>query len=297
MIMPEHPRTYENIEALASATDEDGNPIDYQFQWLLDGQAQCEGSTLDCSLTTKEQQWECRAWAIDSQGGRSHAGSCAVTIANSPPTQPVVELLPDPYEEDKDLVVDVMIYSTDPDGDAIGYDFRWFKSTDGGASWIHKAELDASSLVSEIYIHTNDLWRVEYIPYEKTLAQQRLKGRSAPELKYTRVEGQAALDQLFTGSNNPPALAFGSLKGWVENGVDAIKATWTASDADEDAMTVGLFWTDKETSGFVPLASGLPGTQHNLITNVALPADRLIYLHAVVTDAKGAITHATSDAI
>ncbi|MCB2141450.1 WD40 repeat domain-containing protein [bacterium] len=296
-ITPETPRTYESIEASASSTDEEGHSLSYQFQWLLSNQLQAEGLTLEASLTAKGQQWECRSWAIDSLGGRSLSGSTSFVIENSLPTQPVVELLPDPYEGDKDLVVDVQIYSTDPDGDDVAYDFQWFKSVDNGASWIHKVELDGSSSVSATYIRNDELWRVEYTPYEKQVGQQSVKGQTAPEMKEVRIDGLSGYDQLFTGNNHSPELIFNSLHGWIGNGVDEIIATWTASDSDEDEMSIDLFWTDKGTAGFVPLVSGLSGDQQYLMADVDLPADRPIYLYAVVTDAKGAITHVTSKAI
>jgi hypothetical protein len=113
------------------------------------------------------------------------------------------------------------------------------------------------------------------------------------------VEGRPAIDQVYIGSNNtPPALTLAQPTAVV--GSEAVKLTvdWQSSDAEGDACTVDLYWTDKQSTDLITVAENLDavrGTHFAAIPN--LPIDRPVYIHAIARDSKGAVTQVTSSAV
>lgn len=296
-IDPPAPRTLDTITATAVATDPDGHSIiNQRFEWRRSGQLQATGSMLAPGLTAKGEPWTVRAWAEDALGAESQAGEHSFTIQNSPPTQPIVEIRPQPAQPDQDLIVDVQVYSIDPDGDEIAYDFAWFKSTDGGAAWIHKVELDGSPQVSNLFISVGELWQVQFTPYEVE-SQPKPSGDGGSVPKGSRVEGAYGWDQAYIGENSPPTFQFESIR--MSPGLSGVMldVTWLAADADGESILYDIFWTDMFYSGLVPVAEGLTASDREFHGLTQIPTDRPVYLHATVIDAKGTVTHVTSGAL
>ena len=301
-IVPPQPGTLDTIQAIATASDADGHAIvAYQYQWLRGGNLVTTETILSDDLTTKSQQWQLRARARDSVGDWGEWGAVAFTIANTPPTQPVVEIRPQAPTPDRDLIVDIIEYSQDPDGDAIGYDFQWFLSRDLGQTWIHKAELDGSSQVSNEYILGGDLWRVKVTPYEKPVTPGAVTSRQekAGEVRpMARVEGTPGWYQVYVGQNNPPQLQFTRLVGTREGGgAVRLQIAWTWRDDDGEACTVLLFWTDRGSYGLHPISGTLPAEQGGHVAVAPIAAGVPVHVYAIITDAKGAMTQVTSSQI
>ncbi|HPS00725.1 MAG TPA: fibronectin type III domain-containing protein, partial [Candidatus Sumerlaeota bacterium] len=225
------------------------------------------------------------------------------TIFNSPPTQPIVKVVPQPTRPDQDLVVDVLVYSTDPDGDAVKYDFKWYKSVDHGRTWIHKVELDGSPQVSQNFINPGELWDVFYTPYEvnSTSALQALPEEYtaasrpagfavAQAATRSELKAMTAWDRSYVGENAPPEFRFDAIQTqWTTEGLQ-LSVNWTALDGDGEAMKVDLSWTDLEYSGLVAVGSGLPGELGRYSALVHPTPGKPFYLHAAVSDTKGAVT-------
>src|SRR5690606_1068395 len=115
------------------------------------------------ALTTKLETWRLTLSVQDSRGATSSNAVRNVVIENTPPTQPIVKLIPVTPDPNEDLVCDVRVYSFDADGDRIAYNFRWFKSEDGGATFIEKLELEGSPQVSRNFINEGEVWEVSYL--------------------------------------------------------------------------------------------------------------------------------------
>ncbi len=304
-VSPVEPQTLDTVVPVAQASDPDGDTIaGYRYEWLLNDQVLCTSATLSPYLTIKNQQWTLRAWAQDVYGAWSDPGTTTFTIVNSPPTQPLVQVVPQPTRPDQDLIVDVLVYSTDPDGDAIKYDFKWYKSVDRGKTWIHKVELDGSPQVSQNFINKGELWDVFYTPYEVGSTQSVLQ--ELPEA-YTaasrpagfavaqaatrsEVKAMTAWDRSYVGENAPPEFQFDAIQTqWTTEGLQ-LSVNWTAVDGDGEEMQVDLSWTDLEYSGLVAVGSDLRGTQGNCSALVHPTPGKPFYLHAAVSDTKEAVT-------
>ena len=110
------------------STDPDGDSIVYTYQWYKGGVLQ-EGLTaskVDSSLTAKNQVWKCVVSASD--GTLSSDGSFdVVTVGNSPPAAPVVDVIPHAPVGVDDLVCSITTQSSDADGDALTYTYQWYR--------------------------------------------------------------------------------------------------------------------------------------------------------------------------
>ncbi|MBM3334527.1 hypothetical protein FJY63_07685 [Candidatus Sumerlaeota bacterium] len=311
-IDPPQPGTLDTIRAIATVTDPDGQEMSaYQYEWLRDSAVVTTAPTLDPQHTTRGQQWQVRVRAQDIMGEWSNWGTAWFTIVNTPPTRPIVEIRPRVPNPGSDLILYILEYSTDPDGDSVGYDFEWFMSRDNGKTWLHKAELDGSPQVSNLFIGERELWQVHCIPYEKTSAappgSAKVDGKllgpdplkwelQAPAL--LRVEGQYGWDQVYVGQNNPPQMQFTELTGVRElSGKVRLTIQWTWSDADSDACTVQLYWTDRGGHGLNAISGMVPAGSLAYVMPVSIPKGAPVYIHAIIKDAKGAVTKVTSAAI
>ena len=288
-ISPAHPRADDNLSATATPGGSSDYPITaYEYGWYLDGTLRSNGQVLSASLTTRDQSWECRVRVQDSRGVWSPAGTSSVTIANSPPTQPRVEILPKTPSADSDLTVRDLVPSMDPDGDALAYDYAWYKSTDGGRTWIRQTGLNGAPQVGHSALNEGDLWRVHATPYETGF----ILASAEP-----RVEGLYAWDQVYIGQNQLPTLVLDPPHGAPLGGKFKLHVSWRAEDGDGDPCRVDLYWTDLKYSGLHPLAIQLDAKTGAMTTTLALPVDRPIYIHGVITDSKGAVGQVVSVAV
>ena len=295
---PDHPKTYHTLTATATTTDADGDAIvAYEYEWVLGGTVRATGPTLAPELTTKNQIWSCRGRAQDARGAWGQFGTASCTIENSPPSQPMVEILPRTPIVGEGLIVDVQTYSEDPDGDSVAYDFAWYKSIDNGTTWVHKTELDGSPQVNSLYIKENELWKVIYTPYEKNNSPTALASVKGRIRAATRVEGFAAWDQVFVGKNKPPTLAIDPPHGVPVGDMFKLNVVWQGADGDGDICKVDLYWTDLKFSGLQPLTTGMDAKTGVMSGLFALPTDRPIYIFGVITDSKGAVDQTVSAAV
>ena len=202
-------------------------------------------------------------------------------ISNSPPSQPLVEILPKPAKPGQDLIMNALVYSEDPDGDPIAYDYAWFKSTDGGKTWIHKIELDNLPFLLGLYAKKGELWEVHCTPYEDYYRTQ------------DQTKGAYGWDRVYIGDDNPPSLTLAtpSARREVTGGV-RLSLKWQFTGAAP--CTVDLDWTDMKSSGLVSLAQNLPAQQLAWTGVAQLPLDRPVYLHGIIRDAKGAVMQVLS---
>ncbi|MBX3727809.1 MAG: hypothetical protein KF858_01380 [Candidatus Sumerlaeia bacterium] len=290
-IEPATPRTLDDVTAVFETLDADLDSIsDVEVEWLLDGQVIAAGETLAASHTAFNQAWEVRARARDDRGDWGAWATHSFTIANTPPTQPIVEVRPPNPAPGRDLVADIVEYSVDADGDTIAYDFHWFVSRDRGQTWIHKVELNGSPQVSNEFIFPLDVWRVHVIPYEVHASKT-----GAPH-KGDRQEGEPGWHQVYVGQNHHPDFVFTRIQFSREASNQAVfDVAWEWHDPDGDAATMLLFWTDRGPRGLHSLAGPVPASAGALVVSANIPADvSTIYLHGILIDEKGAMSQRTA---
>lgn len=128
-ISPSSPLTDDGLfcAVTSKSTDADGDLVLYNVAWRKDGApAGVMGPSVSSSLTSKGEVWMCNMTASD---GTDYSGwvTDSVTIGNTPPTAPTVDLTPDLPVSSDDLACSAS-GSTDADGDAISYSYAWYKN-------------------------------------------------------------------------------------------------------------------------------------------------------------------------
>ena len=119
-------------------SDADGDAPDYTYQWIVDGNVVSGATdpTLDGDDFDKGDDVECQATPTDGVDPGATLTSGAVTILNSPPTDPSVLLTPSPTAQITDPLVCQGTGSTDDDpGDVLVYTIQWLIDGVHAPSW------------------------------------------------------------------------------------------------------------------------------------------------------------------
>jgi hypothetical protein len=190
-IHPESPTSSDDLVCEATGSvDSLGLEVSYAYQWLIDGLEvtfdgfhSVTGPSLSQAYTSRGQTVECVV-TPSSPSGVGIPGSDSVVIGNSPPTQPVVRILPENPTPDDPLAVWIEVPSIDPDGDLVLYIFEWYSSFDGVA-WTRRPELSGSLSpftagepeISSLYTRQAPFWAVTVTPIEAhTIGGKSAKG-------------------------------------------------------------------------------------------------------------------------
>ena len=152
-IEPVMPRTLDDLNCVVSVTDPtETSHLSATYQWYRDGHELVQpveiddrlftvtGPALSHELTTRGETYFCYARVSD---GTSYVvyRTNTVTVANSTPTAPLVKIVPANPQPTDGLGVEIEEYSFDADGDAISYEIRWYRSSDGGNTFVYRVEV------------------------------------------------------------------------------------------------------------------------------------------------------------
>jgi len=155
--------TVDLICSVAGGADPDGDSVEVHISWTIDGNvvAGATSSTLDASLTSKNNVIVCTGSPWDGFMYGTPLASSAVTIINTPPAAPVVSISPSPSGTMHDLKCGIDSDSADPDNDPIQYEFAWY------ADDVPQPEFLSDTIPAE---ETNECvtWRCEVIPHDGT---------------------------------------------------------------------------------------------------------------------------------
>lgn len=109
--------------------DIDGDPVNYRYRWFRNGKLMSllTGSVVPASATNNKDKWDCSVVPGD---GKSHGlpGKAGIIIQNSPPSSPLIRLVPKSPSENDELHCEIVKKSVDPDGDNLQYHFTWYKN-------------------------------------------------------------------------------------------------------------------------------------------------------------------------
>ena len=162
-LSPSTPTTSDSITANIQYTDPEGMPVTENYEWSVDGTIVQTGSTatLGASLFSKDQ--EVMVSVIVNDGiSDSTPMDAAVTILNTPPTEPVIDITPAaPIEQIDDLTCSITSTSTDADQDSITYLFSW---TVDGLAYNGANSTGLSSTVSATETYQGELWECSVLP-------------------------------------------------------------------------------------------------------------------------------------
>jgi len=273
-VEPALPYTLDDLQCAVEFDNLGGYPnLDWSYRWFKNGSEITEpmqagdiilpvtGTLLSHLYTAKGDTFYCLVRVTDGIATLD-TPTAAVTIQNSPPPAPVVQILPPNPHAGQSLGVDILVYSVDPDGDTVAYRTRWYESTDDGETWVHKVEHDNQPSVDGIYIQEEDLWRVEITPYEVASGSNKAV-RAVQQL----ATGEIGWDQVFVGLNSLPTITVLVPDSNDVYALPSVNIRWKAEDADDEKISVDLFYGADPTSyNMKPIATGLSAEGHYLWT-------------------------------
>ncbi len=151
------------VNAVATASDADGDSVSLQYAWSSDAGTDLSGetgSTLDGAAAFSKNETITVSVTPVETGDPTAFGASAtasVTVLNTPPTAPGIEITPDePVGGLDDLVCSVDTAATDADDDALTYGFAW--EVDGTAYTGTPSETATTSTVSGTEAETGEAW-------------------------------------------------------------------------------------------------------------------------------------------
>ncbi len=203
-------------------SDPDGDTAGYDWQWEKDtggGLAVITGQTNDTLGSANFAKGDVVRVTCTPDDGTDQGAPVtdAVTIGNTPPTQPTVDVTPDSPDTRDDLQV-AASGSTDADGDTVIYHYAWYKDS------AHQAAYDDQTTLSAIATARGQVWRCVVTPTDGT------------------DDGPPDEDQVTLG-NAPPTLASVDISpDPARTADDLIAAPSGGNDADGDAVTYEYQW-------------------------------------------------------
>jgi hypothetical protein len=154
-VTPDLPVTNNNLvcSVNVASSDADGDTITYTYAWYKDSvlQTGLTSNTVNASYTARGETWKCVLTAGDGTGA-SAEGFDEVTIHNSPPTAPAVDVTPDEPEATDSLACSITTPSSDADGDTVTYTYAWYKNS------VLQTELTGNT-VDASYTDEGQTWR------------------------------------------------------------------------------------------------------------------------------------------
>ncbi len=178
-IEPEAPFTFDDLICNATGSiDPDGGNVTYSYKWFRNGidltienETDFSGPTVPSEETTRDEVWRCQVTVEDDEGQKETAAA-QVTIQNSLPTQPEIQVLPENPLPGEGRAVLLLTFSTDADDDAVVYQFQWFR-LDAEGEWQLRPEVSGTlqpyspgeAEISGLYT-AGETWKVEVTPIE-----------------------------------------------------------------------------------------------------------------------------------
>jgi hypothetical protein len=190
------------LTVAVATTDGDGDPVTVSYAWTVDGgSAGGDSSTLDGdSWFDKGQRVQVTATPTDGESFGSSVSSSVVTVLNSPPTTPSVGISPaEPEPGVDDLLCEVLVESTDADGDSIGYTFAW--TTDGSPYGDLQVDNPLSSLIPAAQTGDNETWTCIATPSDGD--DDGVAGRASVDIGEGGEEPCSYPDSTLTVSSGP----------------------------------------------------------------------------------------------
>ena len=127
-LSPTAPGTEETLTAEVSTSDVDGDGVSVSYVWSVDG-VEVSGetdATLDGALYFDKDQTVQVTVTPNDGLDTGEVASSAVSVANTPPYAPSVQIAPDdPAAGSENLVCEITEESVDLDGDAVSYTASW----------------------------------------------------------------------------------------------------------------------------------------------------------------------------
>jgi outer membrane protein assembly factor BamB len=218
--------------------DADGDAQCYVYQWQKwDGMSwqNLSGATsgsLTCSYFVKGDQMKVICTPYDGTDCGTPEED-TITISNSPPTDPVVDVTPKSPHTTDDLTCTVTSPSSDPDGDTIAYTYEWYRNG-GLQSALTTVTTDLSVTISSSNTAKGEVWRSVVTPNDGT------------------ENGPTAQDEVMILNTLPTQPVVDVTPNTPDTANDlTCTITTTSTDPDEDTITYTYEWYRDKGAGFI----------------------------------------------
>jgi hypothetical protein len=159
------------LTGTVTASDADGDSVSLTYEWTADGIVVGTSSVLALSPSSTPAGTTIVLTVYANDGFEdSNSASTSIIVENTPPTAPIVSIIPPTFDGDnlQDLQAVIDTPSTDADGDSVTYEFSWF--VDGMQQGCHTD----TSTESFFYCPTtaSDFIEVIVTPFDGTVSGQ-----------------------------------------------------------------------------------------------------------------------------
>lgn len=208
------------------STDIDSNEINYTYTWFLEGtENQTATTTATSNALTSDisgsQVWSCNVTATDGIATTDEV-SDSVTVGNTAPTAPTVDLTPNVAYTVTNLTCSITANSTDEDDDVLTYSYKWYKKASGQSQFYLQPAFTTSTLASTNTLK-GDTWKCEVKAYD------------------TKAYGPASSDTL-TILNSRPTISNPTPAGTTTTVAEGASRIFTITPADADVDTLTTTW-------------------------------------------------------
>jgi hypothetical protein len=225
-ISPTSPVTTDDLVGSYTYYDVDGDlESGSEIRWYKDDVLQSAFNdllTVPSSATAKGQVWYFTVKPKDGTSFGALQTSPSVTIQNSSPTAPVVDVTPDFPLTTDDLTCTVVVPSTDPDEDTVTYTYEWYKND------VLQPGLTTTTTALSVTIDSSntaegEVWKCVVTPNDGT------------------EDGPTDQDEVTIGTipNSPPVLD--TIGNKIVDEKTLLSFTATATDPDVPPQTLTFF--------------------------------------------------------
>lgn len=175
-VLPSHPYTNDDLVCEATnSIDPDGDAVTYSFQWFEDG-TELEEETdfrLSADHTVRDREYTCVVTPHDEEV-TGPASQDSVVVLNTPPSAPVIRILPENPTPDDGLAAWIDKESEDLDNDLVVYVFEWYEVTGAGVAH-RRPEVSGHAPpyynpgepeISSLYTQVAETWQIRVTPYD-----------------------------------------------------------------------------------------------------------------------------------
>jgi hypothetical protein len=230
VVTPAFPRGGSALLCTASgATDANGDPVSYVFQWYRNGALVPEYTTnsVPPGVILDHEIWYCAAAASAAGQQSAFVASGTVTVGNVAPTKPTsVVINPNPAGIVEDLTC-VAGGSLDPNGDAVTYHYEWLVLHPNGSSDLGPADYR----VPKALLQRGDVWTCTVYATDGSLDSETVTSSpraienlapTAPTMVSIIPATPTVVDDLLCvagGSSDPEGGSVTNQYAWYRNGI------------------------------------------------------------------------------
>lgn len=165
-LTPSAPDTDDTVTALVSAVDVDGDPIYYNYAWAVSGSTVSGATGTSLDGVTAFGKGDTVAVTVTPRGPTTTGTavtSVALTVVNTPPLAPTIEVTPDTAALGDDLLCTVTAPAYDVDADSISYTAVWTDASGATAATSGATVFSGDTLPASV-TSMGDTWTCTVTP-------------------------------------------------------------------------------------------------------------------------------------